>query len=73
MAIKLRDLSRAWARASTRGCVPHLPAPGCWPDRSFQDIRQCFPPTGKSTTPEQGTKAHVSRRLHRALRPWENV
>jgi hypothetical protein len=28
------------------GCVPHLPAPECWPERKTEDIDSCFPSKG---------------------------
>jgi len=43
----MRQLTRGSARLdparSLRGCVPHLPAPGCPPRRPPQPERPCVP------------------------------
>jgi hypothetical protein len=43
MRIDVRILSRAVTEIAFRGCVPHLPVPGCWPDRGRSVPRPCFP------------------------------
>lgn len=40
--IPLPSIHPASGRAS-RGCVSHLPAPGCFPDQPVELERPCFP------------------------------
>jgi hypothetical protein len=71
MRIDVRILSRAVTEISFRGCVPHLPAPGCWPEREESVPRPCFPAidllTGgrdggpQDATPRSG-RSHGARR-----------
>jgi hypothetical protein len=43
MRIDVGILSRAVTEIVFRGCVPRLPAPGCWPERGERVPRPCFP------------------------------
>jgi len=43
MRIDVQILSRGITEISLRGCVPHLPAPGCWPERGGRVPQPCFP------------------------------
>jgi hypothetical protein len=43
MRIDVRTLSRTIAHGAIRGCVPELPAPGCWPERREREERLCLP------------------------------
>ncbi len=73
MRIDVRIPSHAVTAFSFRGCVPHLPAPGCWPERGGKVPRLCFPALDilggqRADTPQIPTPG--SNLDHGARRRW---